>query len=72
MSASTQTPRLAGTGVLLADARSARKRRAWKLDLARVDDILSSTAVYQVCFAICFVGLGIGAYFYAQWTVGMT
>jgi len=39
---------------------------------ARREEILGSAAAYLVSFAICFVALGFGAYFYAQWTLGLT
>jgi hypothetical protein len=49
----------------------ARKRRRWP-SYARREEILGSAAAYLVSFAICFVALGFGAYFYAQWTLGLT
>ena len=48
------------------------KRRTWPLDAKRHEDILGSAVAYLLSFAICFVALGFGAYFVAQWTLGMT
>lgn len=35
------------------------------------DNILGSTATFLVIFAVCLVALGIGAYYYAQWSLGV-
>jgi hypothetical protein len=60
------------TNVLLGPVGTAPRRRVWWRDSARVEDILSSPAAFLVSFAICWVACGFGAYFYAQWTLGMT
>jgi hypothetical protein len=49
-----------------------RRRRLWLLDEVRRDTFFSSPAAFFVSFAICLVGLGFGAYYYALWTLGVS
>ena len=42
------------------------------LDELRRYEMFSSAAAFLVSFAICFVGLGLGAYTYAIWTLRLT
>ncbi len=60
------------TSILLGSARPVPRRRTATHISARMDDILSSTAAFIVSVAICWVACGVGAYYWAQWTLGMT
>jgi hypothetical protein len=47
-------------------------RRVSQRHARRREDILASTEAFLVCFAICFVASGIGAYLYGQWILRIT
>lgn len=49
-----------------------RQRRRLLFDAARRGEVFSSRPAFLVSFAIVFVGLGFGAYYYALWTLTMT
>jgi hypothetical protein len=52
--------------------RGRHLQSAWIGSSRRREEILSSPVVFVLSVIVCFVGGGIGAYFYAFWTLGIS